>query len=154
MSDRAPRIHLSLRVQPDKLAELVPFYAKVFGVAPRKHYPDYAQFDLLDPPLNLTFTPTTQAAQGEIDHLGIQVFSGAALEAARQRLTDAGLALREERDVDCCYARQSKFWVIDPEGREVEVFHKLADIEPGARRLDGGATAPSACCAPGGCASA
>ena len=153
MSDRAPRIHLSLRVQPWRLDALVDFYTKVFGAAPRKRYPDYVQFDLADPPLNLTMTPTGGATRGEIDHLGIQVFSTAALDAARDRLTGAGLAPREERDVDCCYARQSKFWVTDPEGREVEVFLKHADIERHGRgsALSAVEAAATACCAPGCC---
>jgi hypothetical protein len=147
VSDRHPRIHLSLRVQPEKLAELVTFYARVFGVAPRKHYADYVQFDLADPPLNLTFTPTSRAARGEIDHLGLQVFSGAALDAARERLMAAGLALREEKDVDCCYARQSKFWVTDPEGREVEVFLKHADFEQHGEPAAAPEFRQAACCA-------
>lgn len=161
MTDRAPRIHLSLRVQPGKLDELVPFYGTLFGVPPKKRHADHVQFDLVEPPLNLTFVPTARARLGELDHLGIQVFSEAALDAARRRLSAAGLALREEPDVDCCYARQSKFWVTDPEGREVEVFHKHADIERHGHSVPAADAAlavlpsggGSACCSgDGGCA--
>ncbi len=153
MNDRAPRIHLSLRVRPDRLADVAGFYAQVFGTPPRKQHEDHVQFDLDDPPLNLTLVPSEGASRGELDHLGLQVFSADALERARQRLAAAGLALREQPDVDCCYARQSKFWVTDPEGREVEVFLKHADIERHGHGAPVGTGTPAAtaCCAGGGC---
>lgn len=151
MSDRTPRFHLSLRVRPQQLDDLVIFYGALFGVRPSKRHDDYVQFDLVDPPLNLTFTPTSQAQAGEIDHLGIQVFSESSLQAARLRLTSAGLALREEPLVECCYARQNKFWLTDPEGREVEVFHKMADIDGHGRSESAAPIATAACCAPSCC---
>ncbi|HZM00354.1 MAG TPA: ArsI/CadI family heavy metal resistance metalloenzyme [Planctomycetota bacterium] len=156
MTERAPRIHLSLRVQPGRLASMVEFYSTLFGEPPRKRFADYVQFDLAEPPLNLTFMPASAARTGEIDHLGLQVFSGEALDASRARLAAAGLSPRDELAVDCCYARQDKFWLTDPEGRQVEVFRKLADLE---RHGPAVATAPgtpatTACCAPGCCETA
>ena len=148
-----PRIHLSLRVRPERLDAMTEFYTTLFGAAPRKRFADYVQFDLAEPPLNLTFVPTAAARTGELDHLGLQVFSGAALDASRARLAAAGLAPRDELAVDCCYARQDKFWLTDPEGREVEVFRKLADLErPVQPAPAAGAGAPAgACCAPDCC---
>jgi len=157
---RAPRIHLSLRVRPERLSAMVDFYTTLFGAAPRKRFADYVQFDLADPPLNLTFVPTEAARTGELDHLGLQVFSGEALDASRSRLAAAGLAPRDERAVDCCYARQDKFWLTDPEGREVEVFRKLADLERPVAGTKGAAPSATAaatagsCCAPDCCAPA
>jgi extradiol dioxygenase family protein len=156
VNTRPSRVHLSLRVRPEKLEELVRFYSRLFDAPPRKHHDDYVQFDLSEPPLNLTFTPTARAATGELDHLGIQVFSSEALDAARERLRAAGLELREEPRVECCYSRQDKFWLTDPEGREVEIFLKLHDIEQHGRSdatAQAGAPA-TACCATGTCASA
>lgn len=150
MTERHPRIHLSLRVRPEQLDAMTEFYATLFGAAPRKRFADYVQFDLAEPPLNLTFVPTAAARTGELDHLGLQVFTGEALDASRARLVAAGLAPRDELAVDCCYARQDKFWLADPEGREVEVFRKLADLERAAPAA--GADAPAgACCAPDCC---
>lgn len=157
MNERAPRIHLSLRVQPDRLAAMVDFYSTLFGAAPRKRFADYVQFDLAEPMLNLTFMPTAAARTGELDHLGLQVFSADALSASRARLREAGLAPRDELAVDCCYARQDKFWLTDPEGREVEVFRKLADLERpghGAELTSAPSTASSTCCSTGSCAPA
>jgi hypothetical protein len=32
-------------------------------------------------------------------------------------------------DTECCYARQDKIWVTDPDGTPWEVFTVLADVE-------------------------
>jgi hypothetical protein len=146
MTSQSPRFHLSLHVRAARLAAMTDFYATLFGEPPRKRHADYVQFDLAEPALNLTFTPRAGDATGEIDHLGLQVFSGAALDAARARLVAAGLSPRDERAVECCYSRQDKFWLTDPEGREVEVFHRLADVERPAA-----SAAPGACCTGNGC---
>jgi hypothetical protein len=154
MSDRNPRAHLSLRVRPERVPALIDFYAQLFGVRPAKQHEDHVQFDLVDPPLNLSFVPTARSVTGEVDHLGIQVFSAAALDGYRARV--AALPRREEPGVACCYARQDKFWLIDPEGREVEVFFKLEDLD--VHGLQRPATAepasPATCCGPDGCATA
>jgi len=153
MIDRAARVHLSLRVRPERLDAMVAFYAALFGAPPRKRHVDHVQFDLAEPALNLAFVPQSGARTGELDHLGIQVFSEAALAAARTRLAATGLTPREEPAVECCYARQDKFWLTDPEGRQVEVFHKLADIGEHGRGPSPTNAAPTAeaCCAPGCC---
>jgi catechol 2,3-dioxygenase-like lactoylglutathione lyase family enzyme len=151
MTERHPRLHLSLRVRPERLDAMTEFYTTLFGAPPRKRFADYVQFDLAEPPLNLTFVPSPAARTGELDHLGLQVFTGEALDASRTRLVAAGLAPRDELAVDCCYARQDKFWLSDPEGREVEVFRKLADLERAAPAAGAGAPA-GACCTPDCCA--
>jgi hypothetical protein len=102
------------------------------------------QFDLAEPPLNLTLVPSPAATTGELDHLGLQVYSDEALRAVRARLAAAGLQPQDEHEVECCYSRQDKFWVRDPDGRQVEVFRRLADVErPSAGRS---ASAPHASC--------
>jgi catechol 2,3-dioxygenase-like lactoylglutathione lyase family enzyme len=156
MTEHHPRIHLSLRVRPERLDAMAEFYTTLFGAVPRKRFADYVQFDLAEPPLNLTFVPSPAARTGELDHLGLQVFTGEALDASRARLAAAGLAPRDELAVDCCYARQDKFWLTDPEGREVEVFRKLADIEQHGHAAATASVQPAttACCAPGCCETA
>jgi predicted enzyme related to lactoylglutathione lyase len=42
--------------------------------------------------------------------------------ATKLRLTKAGLASFDEMDTTCCYARQDKNWVHDPDGTPWEVF--------------------------------
>ena len=45
-------------------------------------------------------------------------------------------------DTECCYARQDKIWVTDPDGTPWEVFTVLEDVEP-----DTSPAAATACCA-------
>lgn len=45
----------------------------------------------------------------------------------RERWAEAGLVTRDEMDTNCCYARQDKTWVHDPDGYEWEVFVVLED---------------------------
>jgi catechol 2,3-dioxygenase-like lactoylglutathione lyase family enzyme len=152
MTDRSPRFHLALNVAQARFDAMIAFYATLFGAAPAKRKPDYAKFDLREPPVNFTFNAVPETTHGEINHLGIQVWSDAALFAARDRLRAAGLAVREEINVECCYAGQNKFWVQDPDGREVEFFHVLHDIETHGKRRLATLSAPAAadaCCGPG-----
>ena len=49
--------------------------------------------------------------------------------AAKERLVAAGLAAFDEMDTTCCYARQDKIWVRDPDGTPWEVFVTHEDTE-------------------------
>ena len=40
----------------------------------------------------------------------------------------AGMALLDEGETTCCYARSEKHWVTDPQGIAWEAFHTLANI--------------------------
>jgi hypothetical protein len=41
----------------------------------------------------------------------------------------AGISTRREEGVECCYARQTKFWVNDPDGNMWEVYTLEEDLE-------------------------
>ena len=79
-----------------------------------------------------------------VRHLGIQVDSVEAVRSALARVKAAGLSVREEMGVECCYANQDKFWVRDPDGVEWEVYHLNFDVED----LTEAAPAAVSCCAP------
>jgi catechol 2,3-dioxygenase-like lactoylglutathione lyase family enzyme len=115
-------VHLSLTV-PD-LAAAVDFYRELLGVRPVKTKPDYAKFEIADPPLVLALEPGDPA----LSHLGIRVQSTAEVEAASRRLKDSGLVTLDERDTACCYARQDKVWVEDPAGHRWEIYTVLGDV--------------------------
>jgi SAM-dependent methyltransferase len=51
------------------------------------------------------------------------------LVAMQERLESAGLRTRREEGVECCYARQTKFWAHDPDGNLWEVYTFEGDIE-------------------------
>jgi len=61
-------------------------------------------------------------------HLGIQVETAAEVQAARERFAAAGLAIVDEGDTVCCFARQDKVWVHDPDGNAWEIYVLTDDM--------------------------
>jgi predicted enzyme related to lactoylglutathione lyase len=114
------RPHLALTVAD--VERSIPFYEALFGTAPEKRRPGYAKFSVADPALNFTLTQGERSALGAFNHAGIQVQSTEDVLAAKDRLVAAGLAAFDEMDTTCCYARQDKIWVRDPDGTPWEVF--------------------------------
>jgi catechol 2,3-dioxygenase-like lactoylglutathione lyase family enzyme len=112
------RSHLSLSVQD--VPRAVDFYTRLFGVAPQKQTSRYAKFDLTEPALN--FSLVEGAEPSRVSHLGIEAANAGEFAALGERLRTAGIASREERDTNCCYARQDKLWFRDPDGNPWEVF--------------------------------
>ena len=135
------RLHVSLNVAD--LTRSIEFYRKLFDTEPAKVRPDYAKFEVADPPLNFTMNATTQPAGtcGNLSHMGIQLGSSQAVREARERVEAAGITARTEEAVTCCYSLQDKFWVQDPDGNAWEYFVVLRDTASRA-----GESAPSACC--------
>ena len=129
MTTQQNAMHLSLRASD--LQASTEFYAALLGIQPAKQRPGYAKFELLDPPLVLSLQQSSGLRPGGgLSHLGIRLPSGAALQAARERVRGAGLEIRlEEEAVDCCFARQDKFWIQDPDGHAWEFYVFLQDVE-------------------------
>lgn len=123
----ASRIQLALRV-PD-LAASVAFYTKLLGVGPAKLRPGYANFAVTEPPLKLVLVEGTPDEETGLDHLGIEVGSTEAVEAATTHLAGAGLATDVQTDTVCCYARQDKVWVRGPGQERWEVYVVKADAD-------------------------
>ncbi len=124
---RGIRFHLSLNVSD--LARSVEFYRAVFGAEPAKCRADYAKFEADDPPLVLSLEPTPRGAGGALNHLGFRLPDAAALVALQERLERAGLRSQREEGVECCYARQTKFWLHDPDGTLWEFYTLDEDID-------------------------
>ena len=120
------RPHLALTVSDTDRA--IPFYEALFGTPPEKVRPGYAKFSVPEPAINLTLTQGQRTSLGALNHAGVQVATTADVVAARERLTAAGLATFEEMDTECCYARQDKIWVHDPDGTPWEVFVTHEDM--------------------------
>jgi catechol 2,3-dioxygenase-like lactoylglutathione lyase family enzyme len=168
---RKPQVSLNVRDVDASVA----FYRALFGTAPAKHYRDgttvhsilqddtggdsrrarsgYAKFDLDAPALNFVLNemPGHAQAYGALSHLGLQVDTTDDVLAIRGRVEAAGLVPRDELGVNCCYARQDKFWLADPDGNEWEVFTVLEHLTPEQlRTLDtrgACATQATTCCA-------
>lgn len=121
------RVQLALNV--DDLEESIAFYSTLFGTAPAKSKPGYANFAVAEPPLKLVLIENPGRG-GSINHLGVEVADTAAVESEQARLTAAGFASTQERETECCYAKQDKFWVENaPNGEAWEIYTVLADAE-------------------------
>jgi catechol 2,3-dioxygenase-like lactoylglutathione lyase family enzyme len=123
----AIRFHLSLNVSD--LGRAVTFYRTLFGTEPAKLQGDYAKFELDDPPLVLSLEPTPRPTGGPLNHLGFRLADAAALVAMQERLERAGIRSQREEGVECCYAKQTKFWVTDPDRTLWEIYTFEGDLE-------------------------
>jgi catechol 2,3-dioxygenase-like lactoylglutathione lyase family enzyme len=121
------RVQLSINVSDFDAA--VAFYSRLFGTAPAKLRPGYANFAIDDPPLKLVLNSPGNGPGGSINHLGVEVSSTGQVTQAEARLAAAGLAIEPEPDATCCYARQDKVWAHDPDGLAWEYYTVLEHVE-------------------------
>jgi catechol 2,3-dioxygenase-like lactoylglutathione lyase family enzyme len=133
------RIHIHVGVE--KLDESIRFYSAVFGAQPVKTKSDYAKWMLDDPRVN--FAVSTRATKG-VDHLGIQVDGDEELTEIRERVKAAELAVFDEGETVCCYAKSEKSWVRDPSGIAWEAYRTMADAQIFSSEA---VTEQTACCA-------
>src|SRR5262245_2300918 len=142
------KFHASLNVSD--LHQSIAFYRELLGVEPAKVRADYAKFELAEPALVLSLVPGRPGTGGHLNHAGLRVRSAEELVEIQRRLEAAGMPTQREDGVECCYARQTKFWISDPDGAlwEIYVFHDDIDdhgkatmpcVEPLAVKLTGAA---------------
>ncbi|MBY6709162.1 MULTISPECIES: ArsI/CadI family heavy metal resistance metalloenzyme [unclassified Rhodococcus (in: high G+C Gram-positive bacteria)] len=120
------RAQLALNV--DDIDTAITFYSKLFGVAPAKVKPGYANFAITEPPLKLVLIENPGKG-GTINHLGVEVDSSSRVHEEIARLTGEGLFTDEEIGTTCCFATQDKVWVTGPGGERWEVYTVLADSD-------------------------
>jgi catechol 2,3-dioxygenase-like lactoylglutathione lyase family enzyme len=123
IDDTLRKFHASLNVED--LDRSIAFYRVLLGAEPAKVRSDYAKFDLAEPPLVLSLIPGRPGAGGNLNHVGLRVRNAEELVEIQRRLEAAGLHTEREEGVECCYARQTKFWISDPDRAlwEIYVFH-------------------------------
>src|SRR5688572_14635736 len=124
--ETARKFHASLNVRD--VDRSVAFYRVLLGTEPAKLRPDYAKFELADPPLVLSLIPGETAA-GSLNHMGLRVRDAEELVEIQRRLEAAGHATSREDGVACCYSRQTKFWITDPDRALWEIYVLHEDIE-------------------------
>jgi hypothetical protein len=136
------RFHVHLHV--DELQASIAFYSRLFSVQPTRIEADYAKWILDDPRLN--FAISTRGNKTGLDHLGFQAETAEELDTLKQAAERAELALIDEGETTCCYAKSEKHWIVDPQGIPWEHFHTLGNIavfnEPQQ------ATKEGVCCTP------
>lgn len=118
------RFHVHVHV--DDLSKNIAFYSAMFNQQPARTEADYAKWMLTDPPVN--FAISTRGSAVGVDHLGIQVDSKEDLAELRVHAAKADMAVLDEGQTSCCYARSDKYWVTDPQGIAWEQFHTLDNI--------------------------
>ncbi len=121
------KFHLSLNVA--SLEQSVAFFETLFGREPAKCRPDYAKFELEEPPVVLSLEPHAPGSSGALNHLGFRLADSSELVEWQRRLEMAGIKTQREEGVECCYARQTKFWVRDPDNNLWEIYVLEDDIE-------------------------
>jgi catechol 2,3-dioxygenase-like lactoylglutathione lyase family enzyme len=137
------RFHVHAHVAD--LQASIAFYTRMFGAEPTRVESDYAKWMLEDPRIN--FAISTRGGTPGVDHLGIQADSAEELAELKARAQAADLALLDEGETTCCYARSEKHWVTDPQGIAWEHFHTLDNIPVFREQATPAAGEASACCA-------
>lgn len=137
------RFHVHVHV--DDLSHSIAFYSQLFAAQPARVEEDYAKWMLEDPRVN--FAISTRGQKPGLDHLGFQVDGADELAELKARAEAAEMALFDEGNTTCCYARSEKHWVTDPQGIAWEHFHTLGNI-PMFNEAGAATPQPGACCAP------
>ena len=122
-----PRMHVSLYVAD--INRSIDFYSNFFEQPPVKVKPNYAKYILEKPSLIISFVENKDRVQSNFGHLGFQVETLEQLNTKLAVAKSKDLVAREEIGTNCCYAKQDKFWVNDPDGVQWEVYYFHADAE-------------------------
>src|SRR5579864_7095175 len=98
------RFHIHVHV--DDIAASVAFYSKLFAAEPARVEADCAKWMLDDPRVN--FAISTRGTKAGVDHLGFQVDDADELAELAKRAEAADMALLDQGETTCCYARSDK----------------------------------------------
>jgi catechol 2,3-dioxygenase-like lactoylglutathione lyase family enzyme len=120
-------MHVSLYVSD--INKSIDFYTNFFGQPPTKVKPKYAKYVLNEPSLIISFVENKDRVQNNFGHLGFQVETPEALDRYFYEAKLKNLVVREEVGTNCCYAKQDKFWVNDPDQVQWEVYYFHSDAE-------------------------
>lgn len=119
-------MRLQLAINVKNLDAAVEFYSKLFGVPVNKREPGYANFAIDRPPLKLVLFEAPDTVD-RLNHLGVETFDDADIEAAAEQMVAAGLTPERQEAEVCCFARQNKAIVHDPDGTMWEWYRVLED---------------------------
>lgn len=145
------RIQLALNVTDVEVA--TKFYTQLFGVAPHKQRPGYANFAIADPPLKLVLIENA-TADGALNHLGVELPTIDEVKRVTEVFNSRSLTTRVSEEELCCHAVQNKVYVTAPEvPLGMWEFYTVLDDQPDAANSPQGTccvtdpTVGSACCA-------
>ncbi len=106
------RVQLALNVRD--ISTATAFYERLFGVAPHKQRPGYANFELMDPPLKLVLI-ANDGADGALNHLGVELATSEDVRRVAEQLEQRSLSVRTTESEVCCHATQDKVYVDAPD---------------------------------------
>ncbi len=135
------RLQLALNV--DDLDAAIDFYSRMFGTAPVKVKPGYANFAIAEPPLKLVLF-SGAGEPGTLNHLGVEVTSAEAVSAAEARIAAEGLETTGVAETACCFAAKTETWLEAPDGQRWEWYVKEGDLAGFAS--DAGDETVTGCC--------
>lgn len=139
------RFHIHIAVED--LVTNIRFYSTIFGVPPTVEKSDYAKWMIDDPCIN--FAISTRGSAVGLDHVGIQVETDEELGILRGHVEQADIAVIDQPDTACCYARSNKHWVTDPQGIAWETFRTLGSVPMFSdSRHEPAGENTAACCTP------
>jgi catechol 2,3-dioxygenase-like lactoylglutathione lyase family enzyme len=143
------RVQLALNVSDIDAA--VDFYSRLFGTAPAKRQPGYANFAIANPPLKLVLienpSPRGSGVTGALNHLGVEVSTSLEVQEVAERLSGEGLSTEVQESTTCCFAVQDKVWADDPDGVPWEYYTVLADAsDAGGLGCSTEGCSQAACC--------
>lgn len=121
----ANTFHVAVYVQ--SIPEAVEQYRKILGIEPAKVRPDYAKFELADPPV--VFSLNVGGEPGKLSHLGIRYPGTGDVASHLVDAKNAGLDTFRQDGTTCCYAKADKYWVQDADGIRWEMYTLLEDVE-------------------------
>jgi catechol 2,3-dioxygenase-like lactoylglutathione lyase family enzyme len=144
MKTNQPRMHASFYVSD--LHKTTSFYNSFFDTLPVKEKPGYTKYVLNSPALVISFIENPDKVNSNFGHLGFQVESEEALNLSLWRAKKEQLVTLEETGTSCCYAKQDKYWVTDPDGVQWEVYYFHEDSEFNDPKYE--LNEAAACCMP------
>lgn len=135
------RFHVHIHVED--LQASINFYQRLFAGAADPIEATTPSGCWRTPGSTLPFPPVA-ASPGY--YLGFQTDTTEELAELKAQAQGAEMALLDEGETTCCYAKSEKHWITDPQGIAWEHFHTLGNIPV----FNEGEmlTAPGACCAP------
>ncbi len=128
------------------LDETIKFYSDFFDKEPEKVKSGYAKYILSDPGLVISFIENKDRVQSHFGHMGFMVESEEDLNVRLWNAKKKGIVSKEEKGTNCCYAKQDKFWVTDPDGIQWEVYYFHEDVEFNDPAYENAGESNQACC--------
>jgi len=139
------RVHINIPVSD--LSASVAFYQGLFSRDVSKLKDDYANFRLDEPGLHLALVQVGGQPMAGDRHFGVELMDHDALSGMQKAVEGAGIDVRTEEQISCCYAVGDKFWATDPDGNDWEFWVRTGesnDLKPTLQ-----ATGESASCGTG-----